>query len=293
MIRSKNKRIIAALFVAVLSTGIIMGSFTVAGESSTGEIRVDPGQTQLDADESKNIDIKYDTLSAANPEGIEVVIEYDPNVIAATEVNRGGYGDNSDIFADNSSVPGRVKIGLVKSQSGESFSDDKGTVATVAIELADGVNQSDTTNITFTDVEVIGGSTPETINGTVEAAEGNQKTPQDGSEPNVQIVNPTLSDSTIDSSPSEYTLSFDAVNVSSDGDDDVFTVRLPDNVTVESINKTEVIKKESGEIVEIVGDDPATNSNPGNKISFTVAPEADTKTQTLSIEVEMKLSATD
>ena len=291
MSRFKNKRIIAALFVAVLSTVIIIGSFTVAGESSTGEIRVDPSQTQLNADESKNIDINYDTLSAANPEGIEFVIEYDPKVITATEVNRGGYGDNSNIFADNLSVPGRVKVALSKSQIGESFSDDKGTIATVAIELADGVNQSDTTNITFTDVEVIGGSTPEMINGTVEAAEGNQKTPQDDPEPNVQIVNPTLSDSTIDSSPSKYTLSFDAVNVSSDGKNDVFTVRLPDNVTVESINKTEIAEKESGEIVGIVGNDPATDSNPGNKISFTVAPEATTKSQTLSIEVKMKLSA--
>jgi len=289
MSKQKYIIIVTTLLVATLSAGAVIGSLSVAGESSTGEIRVAPNQTELSADESKEIDINYDTRSATNPEGVDFVIKYDPDIINVTKFRRGGYGSSSNIFVKNR-TPGRIKAGVFKAQSGV-LSDNKGTIATLTIELADGVNQSDTTDIRFTRVTIIEGSKPKTTDGTVKATESTQEERKRGTKPDVQITDIDLSEDTVDSSPREYTLSFDALNVSADGQDDEFAIRLPNNVTVVNINRTTITKRDSGEAVEIVGSDPAADPNPGNKISFTVDPEATARTQALTVEVKMVLSA--
>lgn len=283
----KNNQIVASLLATTLVAGLTLSLAGVAGGASAGEVRVAPGEVSLQGGEQQTIEINYDSLSSPNPEGMEFAIEYDPDVITVTEVSEGAYFSGG--FGSPTTSPGEVRFGIAKD---DPVSQDSGTVATITIELADGVDEGDTTDITFTSVTAVGvEGTPETIDGTVEAAEGTEETPQNPVDYDVQIVDPTISKSSVGSSPSDHTLQFDVINVSSDNNIDSFTVKLPDNVVVEDITETTVVKRGTTEPVALEGSDPATDPSPGNEINFAVNPIGASETQALTVEVNMRLSA--
>lgn len=283
----KNNQIVASLLATTLVAGLTLSLAGVAGGASAGEVRVAPGEVSLQGGEQQTIEINYDSLSSPNPEGMEFAIEYDPDVITVTEVSEGAYFSGG--FGSPTTSPGEVRFGIAKD---DPVSQDSGTVATITIELADGVDEGDTTDITFTSVTAVGvEGTPETIDGTVEAAEGTEETPQNPVDYDVQIVDPTISKSSVGSSPSDHTLQFDVINVSSDNNIDSFTVKLPDNVVVEDITETTVVKRGTTEPVALEGGDPATDPSPGNEINFAVNPIGASETQALTVEVNMRLSA--
>ena len=286
----RNNQIITTLLATILVTGVTLSSVGVVGGASAGEVRVEPGEVSLQEGEQQTIEITYDSLSAPNPEGMEFVLEYDPDVITVIDSSPGAYFSGG-IGGDFNNSPGEVRFGIAKD---DPVSQDSGTVATISIELADGVYKGDTTDITFTNaISFVGDNTrtPETIGGTVEAAEETEETPQNPVDYDVQIVDPTISKSSVGSSPSDHTLRFDVVNVSSDSNIDEFSVKLPDNVVVEDITETTVLKRGTTESVALEGSDPATDPSPGNEISFAVNPIGSAETQALTVEIDIRLSA--
>lgn len=283
----KNNQIVATLLATTLVAGLTLSLVGVAGGASAGEVRVAPGEVSLQNGEQQTIEINYDSLSSPNPEGMEFAIAYDPDVITVTDVSEGAYFSGG--FGSPTTSPGEVRFGIAKD---DPVSQDSGTVATITIELADGVDEGDATDIAFTSVTAVGvEGTPETIDGTVEAAEGTEETPQNPVDYDVQIVDPTISKSSIGSSPSDHTLQFDVINVSSDNNIDDFTVELPDDAVVENITETTVVKRGTTEPVALEGSDPATDPSPGNEINFAVNPIGSSETQALTVEVDMRLSA--
>jgi len=287
----RNNQIITTLLATILVAGVTLSSVGVVGGASAGEVRVEPGEVSLQEGEQQTIEITYDSLSAPNPEGMEFMIEYDPDVITVIDASPGAYFSGG-IGGDFNNSPGEIRFGIAKDNP---VSQDSGAVATITIELADGVDKGDTTDITFTDaISFVGEDTrtPEMIDGTVEAAEGTEEAPQNPVDYDVQIVDPTISKSSIGSSPSDRTLQFDVVNVSSDNSNDEFSVKIPDDVAVENITETSVVKRGTAESVPLEGSDPATDPNPGNEINFAVNPIGSSETQALSVEVKMRLSAT-
>jgi hypothetical protein len=115
---------------------------------------VEPDETTLEAGDPETIEINYQSPSQ-NPDAIEFVVEYDPDVMTVTEVSEGGY--LSDGIGGKSDDPGRVGFGRADTD-GEPADKDSGTVATITVELADGVSEGDTTPIEFTSVKTGGGS---------------------------------------------------------------------------------------------------------------------------------------
>lgn len=273
------------LALAVFASGILI-PLTVAGQS-TGEIRLSPSDVSLKEGETRTVEINYDRLSAANPKGIEFILEYDPEVISVVSTSKGEY--LADAYADGPTTSsGKIEFWAVQTNPAEA---DTGTVATITIELADGVSRGDATDLTFTKARTIGTeSSPKTVGGTVDAIESTDKTPQEKYD--VQIVDSTLSLSpkTVDGSSGEHTLKFDVADVSADDERDNITVTLPDSVAVEDITNTTVTNT-NGKVVQLVSDDPATLPNPGNKINFAVNPIGATDTQRLNVEIKMTLSA--
>lgn len=288
----KNNQIVASLLATTLVTGLTLSLIGVAGGASAGEVQVAPGEVSLQGGEQQTIEINYDSLSSPNPEGMEFAIEYDPDVITVTDVSEGAYFSGG--IGDRTTSPGEVRFGIAKD---DPVRQDSGTVVTITIELADGVDKGDTTDITFTSVTTftsettVDERTPETIDGTVEAVEGTEETPQNPVDYEVQIVDPTISKSSVGSSPSDHTLQFDVINVSSDSNSDEFTVEIPDDVVVENITETTVVKRGTTEPVALEGSDPATDPSPGNEINFAVNPIGASETQALTVEVNMRLSA--
>lgn len=279
-----NKISIAALLVSIAFVSIILTPHSVTGASSTGEIRLEPSDVSLSKGEARTIAIKYDSRSAANPTGIEFVIEYNPEVISIVSTSEGGYitgGGGSGVVTRT----GKIGYG----RNGE-VNRDNGTVATVTIKLANGVSQGATTDLTFTKARTIGtDSAPQRVDGTVEAAESTPESPQNTPNYNVQIVDPTLSPTTVTDASGTHTLRFNATEVSADNERDNFTVTLPDSVAVEDVTNT-TITTAGGETVSLVGTDPATLSDPGNELTFAVNPIAATDTQTLTVEIKLTLS---
>ena len=284
-------QLVTALLAAALVAGLTLSSVGVVGAASAGEVRVTPGELSLQDGDQQTIKISYDSLSTPNPEGMEFAFEYDPDVINVIDRSPGAYFSGG-IGGNFNNSPGEVRFGIAKD---DPVGPDAGTVATITIELADGVEQGDTTPISFTSVDTVGvDGTPETIDGSVEAAERTEAAPENPVEYDVEIDDPTLSpDSPVGSAPSEYTLSFDVVNVSAnnDPDPDRFTVTMPEKVTVAEITNTTVVERGTDEPVELVGSDPATDPDPGNEINFAVDPIGPSETQALSVTVELRLSA--
>ena len=281
----KRQSIGVLLALAVFASGILI-PLTVAGQS-TGEIRLSPSDVSLKEGETQTVEINYDSLSATNPKGIEFILEYDPDVISVISTSKGEYLADA-IGTGPTTSSGKVKFGRTQTNP---VNADSGTVATITIELADGVSQGDITDLTFTKAKTIGTEgSPNTGSGTVEAVESTDKAPQKNY--NVQIVGSTLSLSpkTVDGSSGEHTLKFDVADVSADDERDNITVTLPDSVAVEDITNTTVTNT-NGEVVQLVSDDPATLPNPGNKINFAVNPIGATDTQRLNVEIKMTLSA--
>jgi hypothetical protein len=102
---------------------------------------------------------------------------------------------------------------------------------------------------------------------------------------------PTISPTPIDSTLSEHTLNFTVANISADNETDNFTVTLPEEVTVENVVETNVTDA-NGEPIA-VSDDPAEDDDPGRELKFAVNPNSqETAVKTLTVEVDMELSAT-
>ncbi|MFQ3475175.1 hypothetical protein HKK80_02795 [Halonotius sp. F2-221B] len=278
------------LLTAAVFAGSVLYPFGVAGQSA-GEMRVDvvSGETELAQGETTTIEINYQAPAGQTPDTVGFDLEYDPDVLSITEedVSSGGYIDNS---ISNKNVSNGVVEFTEFSFDPDNPSVNPGEpVATIEVELAEGVDEGTQTDLEFTDVTIfpedIG--TPETVGTTITAASGTQTTP----DYNVKIHNPTLSQTPVDETPSDHTLNFDVVNVSADNETDNFTVTLPEEVTVEDITETTVTDA-SGESIA-VSDDPADDDNPGRELSFAVNPNSqETTVKTLTVEVEMELSAT-
>jgi len=281
---------VAVLLTVTVFAGTVVAPFGVTGQSA-GEMRVNvaSGETELEQGETKTVEINYQAPAGQTPDTVGFDLEYDPSVLSITRenVNSGGYIDNS---ISNKNVSNGVVEFTEFSFDPDNPSVNPGVpVATIEIELADGVDEGNQTDLEFSDVtlfpEDIG--TPETIGTTITAASGTQTTP----DYNVEIRNPTLSQTPIDGTPSEHTLNFNVANVSADNETDEFTVTLPEEVTVEDIIETTVTDA-GGNPIE-VADDPAEENAPGRELKFTVNPDSEeTAVKTLTVEVTMELSAT-
>ena len=289
---SHRKPIIFVLLILIIFCGGL-GSFTVAGQSPTSEIRVDANETELIKGESEEIKINYESPAAGNPHTIEFNLNYDPKVVTVTGVSSGEYIPGS--FDSITESKGELGFASVEPNV-EPVDTESGTVATITIELADGVDVGDETMIKFTDAKVRPSDlgTPETFNQTITAAEGTESPDDTGEEPEyeVEIKDPVLSKMPVDETASSHELSFDVANVSTDGATDNFTVTLPEKVSVTNIVGTNVTEQNTGDTVELVGNDPADDPNPGNEIDFAVSPPVASEPQDLRVKVEMNLSAT-
>lgn len=280
MLEITNKSISVALLLIVILTGVVAGSLTAVGQSAPEEIQVDPKQSSLDTGESKTVSINYKSSSDVNPEGIQFVVEYNPDVLTVTSVKGGGFGDSNTIHVANDSVPGRIKAGVAK---GGRITQDTGTLTTITVKLADGVDKGDKTKIKFTSVSSDAvESTPVTMDGVVEAAEGSKKP--------VQINEQTISNTPLEPKSKNHTLEFDISSVSADNDPDNISVKLPDQVTVEKIWKTKVTEKNTNNEVSLPDGNPA-DEPVSNDIRFTVNPVGEVDTKDLTVKIDMKLSA--
>lgn len=156
-------------------------SFAVAGQSTAGEIQaeLDSTDAELAEGQTKIVDINYTAPDAGNPDSVLFELEYDPDVISVEEVNSGDYLSNGqEVANDIDNINGSVTYEIT--QGPDSPADSAaGTVATVEIKLAEGVEEDDSTTIEFTSASVwpedIGD--PKQINSeTITAADGIEKT---------------------------------------------------------------------------------------------------------------------
>jgi hypothetical protein len=275
-----------ALLAIAVFVSAILTPISVAGQPSGGEIQVAPGDVSLNQGETKTIDINYNSLSVPNPNGVEFTLKYDPDVISVIDANKGGYIGAGAAGTGPTTTSGEVAFGYTQANP---IGADSGTVATITIELADGVSKGDTTDLTFTKARTIGtDASPNRVDGTVEAKEKTKKPPQN--QYDVQIVNPTLSPMTVDEASGTHTLNFEMTEVSADNNRDNVTVTLPDSVTVEDVIDTSVTNTKREDVQ--VFNNPATLPNPGRKISFAVNPTGTTDTRTVNVEIELTLSST-
>jgi hypothetical protein len=286
-----NRKHNVVLLVAATCMSLALSPLIVAGQS-TGVIQAgsDSGELMLEESESRIIEITYASPANGNPTVIGFTAKYNPDVVSVTNVNNGEYITPgftvAESLRDDSVVFDRVQ------SDGEPVEKDEGTVATITVELADGVNKGETTNIEFTRVDVKPDKLgePEKINKTITAAEGTEDTPQNSPNYDVEIRNPTISGKAIGETPSEQTLSFDVANISTDNKKDNFAVTIPNNVSVKDVSKTTVTDASDNKVT--VSNDPADEDNPGRELKFTVNPYSEeTKVKTLSVKVEMELSA--
>lgn len=96
----------------------------------------------------------------------------------------------------------------------------------------------------------------------------------------VKIANARLSPSTVSSSSTSHTLTFDAYSVSADGSPDTFKITLPDRVNLEAVNS---VRTTSGTY------DPSTTTTQSS-IIFAADPSASTDVVNMTIVTEMQLS---
>jgi len=278
----KNKIVFITIVVMVALGGVMTGSLTVVGQSSAAEMYLTPSDISLDEGESETIDIKYDSGSGESPSSLEFRLEHNPQVITVTDYELGEHVNNQggSVIID----PDAFRFGHQIDQ--DQIESDEFTVATITVELKDGVDQGDETDLIFNEVTAFGTQNPETSRGIVTATEG---TPEA-----VGIDNPTLEPSEVNESSVTHTLKFDLNDVSADGGEsgeDVVTIKLPNDVAIEDITETTVTEQETGDEVELASNDPADESNLGNEITFAVNPESDnTDIKDLSVKINIILS---
>ncbi|QPV65014.1 carboxypeptidase regulatory-like domain-containing protein [Halosimplex litoreum] len=105
----------------------------------------------------------------------------------------------------------------------------------------------------------------------------------------VMLDNVNLDPSTVDANTTnEHMLTFDAMNVSDDGDTDTFTVTIPDAATLDSANSVSVTDAD-GENVSLSGGPDVS----GNVITFSVAPDSSAEFRDLTVEANVTVSAPD
>jgi hypothetical protein len=116
---------------------------------------------------------------------------------------------------------------------------------------------------------------------TVEEAADDEPTTAD-----VELDSVDLSPSDVDSNTTnEHTLTFDALNVSDDGNTDTFNVTIPDAATLESADSVTVTDAADEDVSLDGGPDVS-----GNEITFDVAPDTDADTRDLSVEANVTVS---
>jgi len=97
----------------------------------------------------------------------------------------------------------------------------------------------------------------------------------------VTLSNVDISPASVTTQQSKHTLTFDAVNISADGQSDNFSVTTPQQVDLASVDSVEIGTS---------GTDPTVTTS-GNTITFSVNPEGPATTADLNISVDMTLSA--
>lgn len=285
-----SRSVFSVLLAAVVIFGIAVSPLAVSGQQDTGELRVASadGETDIAQGDSQTIEVFYTSPGSYTPQLIEFDLTYDQDVLSVPEngVSSGGYLG----AVVNSNVSNGTVDYLEFSIDPNPTVNPNQPVATIEFTPADGADVGEQTNLELTNALSAKGDSSRTlqrINKTVTITEGAQNTP----DYNVKIQNPTLSQTPVDETPGDHTLNFDVVNVSADDEPDNFTVTLPKEVTVENIVSTTVTDASEKRID--VSDDPADADNPGRELKFAVDPTSQaTAVKTLTVEVEMKLSAT-
>lgn len=268
-----NKITIAVAVMIVAIAIAIGGSPAVVGASSgQGEIQVTPSDISLEEEESETIEIIYDTQSGEPPSNLEFRLEQaDPEVIDVVDYELGEHINQE--FADQTIVTDSAfRFGQLINQ--DQIDSNEFTVVTITIELEDGVDEGDVTDLTFNEVSVSNTENPNTVGGTAEAAEETQE--------KVEITDATLSPSKINDSEVTHKLDVEVSDISTDGGKDEFTITLPSDVAVEDITEASV---DGG-----FDDDPTVSSG-GNSITFSVNPENDsTDAKNISVKIYIQLS---
>jgi len=268
-----NKITIAVAVMVIALAGAIGGPLSVVGQSTEGgEMQVTPSEVLVEEGETQQIEITYDTQSGEPPSDLEFRLEQsEPELIDVVDYELGEH-INQEIGDQTIVTDSAFRFGQPIDEN--QIESDEFTVATITIELEDGVDQGDVTNLTFNEVSVFNVKNPSTIGGTVEAAEETQET--------VEITDATLSPSEINDSEVTHTLDVEVSDISTDGGTDKFTVALPDDVAAGDITETSV---DGG-----FDHDPTVTPD-GNKITFSVNPEnVDTDATDISVEIDMYLS---
>jgi len=105
----------------------------------------------------------------------------------------------------------------------------------------------------------------------------------------VQLANVNLDPSSVSANTTnDHDLTFDAVNVSDDGNTDSFTVTIPSAATLESANSVSVVDANGTDVSLSGGPDVS-----GNEITFDVAPDSSADTRTLSVTANVTVAAPD
>jgi hypothetical protein len=103
----------------------------------------------------------------------------------------------------------------------------------------------------------------------------------------IGLENVSLEPDTVDAnSTTDHTLTFDATNVSDDGDTDTFTVTLPEN-TLESAS-VDTVTDAADETVAVEGEDVS-----GDTVSIDVAPDSNADTRDLTVALNVTTTAPD
>lgn len=284
-----SRSVFGILLAAIVVFGIAVGPLAVSGQQDTGELRVASadGKTDIAQGDTQTVEVFYTSPSPDTPRVIEFNLTYDQDVLSVPEdgVSSGGY---LGAVVSPSVSNGTVDYFEFSFDQDPTVNPNQ-PVATIEFTPADGADIGDQTDLKLTNVLIKPDSlgTPQTVDKTITITEGTQNTP----DYNVKIQNPTLSQTPVDETPGDHTLNFDVVNVSADDEPDNFTVTLPKEVTVENIVSTTVTDASEKRID--VSDDPADADNPGRELKFAVDPTSQaTAVKTLTVEVEMELSAT-
>jgi hypothetical protein len=106
---------------------------------------------------------------------------------------------------------------------------------------------------------------------------------------NVSLANVVLSpDNATANTTNDHTLTFDAMNVSDDGNTDTFTVTVPSTAQLESANSV-IVTDAAGDTVALSGG-PDTS---GNEVTFSVAPDSSADVRDLTVEANVTVTAPD
>jgi PKD repeat protein len=264
------------------------------GETSTTTASIDPRSIDRSSEDTVELDPDR-TLPEAVSESDRVtptwLLQSDLRVTEEISYRRGTVAQIvADVVVGNSnpvagtgtlqakttdgSVVGETSISIAGTESGTNYT-------TVSLGLDTSVSEDDT--LRFAIDPAVPDADPTTLSQqtTVESV---SETDESGAK--VNLLNTTLSDGPVDSTPSSHTLQFTAENVSADNRADSFSIELPEKIDVEEEDIKNVTVRN--------GEYNVTPSVENNTINFDVNPGTDdTSLVDLDIEVDMTLSTND